>query len=586
MRATKAISCSSSKARCPAASAAASLLFTFNHCFFLFHTTIKIITLVLLLPPPVYSQEMSWYVTWTAGKLCDKKPAAEIETWESSYTTLQACCDAKFNYDYDNCCNPTFSELGSCLEESLAETCGQRTCSNGLYSQSLCQCVCIPPFTLDSAGDCTTKGSGAIENPFASCVINVDCPWWSNPMLLEKCDSGSEIPEGIYTVDWTREECCERHHPGSTYCIASDVDVLSNIDELLVDFDSIPVKFSISNLPDNLMSTIVDINKLKQTVRNVLKDVVLELSQSVEDLGVNSVQESTRYFEHEGGKNQLGGIDIYYDVKVIPVLGQDFTPIIIQEMFDSFQNIEEEIQGYVRKEVYVNICMNDGQGEPKVDDQYDDNSLSAPWGTSLFDKCTSYPEEVTITFRFKDLPQAVIDNTIFFDNIKMQIMEAYRELVTDDDDASTDGMILLSIVDKGEVSLPDGIIDVFFKIIVKGVYDDVKYASAIEEKIASSRQVIVTRLQKFTATGPNRDVIWCTKEEDALTVCAPGEEEEVAPLGGVNGAKALPGWAYSVIIVTGCVVGMIVLFCLCRVCECEGCFNNRKISRGPTRNAR
>ena len=93
-----------------------------------------------------------------------------------------------------------------------------RTCSNGgLYSDEMCTCMCVPPYSLDEDGDCTATpaagGNGSNgENSFASCQVNIDCPWWSNPLILEKCDTGSEIPEGVTELDWTREECCERHH--------------------------------------------------------------------------------------------------------------------------------------------------------------------------------------------------------------------------------------------------------------------------------------------------------------------------------------------------------------------------------------
>jgi hypothetical protein len=458
--------------------------------------------------------------------------------------------------------------LESCFEES----CKERTCTNGLYSDSACKCLCVPAYTLDSAGDCTTKvsavGGGVIENPFASCTINVDCPWWSDPMRLEKCDSGSEIPDGIYTLDWTREECCKRHHPDSKYCNAeaaegggSGGDPDDFVDLSL--FEVIPVKFSISNLPDD---DTIDITNLKEKVRNVLKDVVLGLTRRVTtDLEVSSVQETTRFFGDEGGENLLGGIDVYYDVKVIRVPDQEFAPLIIQEVIDSYENILEDIQDYVLTEVYVNICMED------------DSALEVEG--SSFNRCTVQAEEVTIKFRFKDLPQEIVDNTKLFDNIKMEIVEAYKELLTDDDDASIDGMILLSILDKGDVSLPDGIIDVSFGILVRSINGDVTYASAIEEKITISRQVIVDRIQKFTDKNPNRNVNWCTKEKGALTVCTPGEVVALA--------KPFPPWKYAVIVI-GCVVGVIVLICLCRVCKCQGfasCVHNRKISRGRTRKA-
>jgi len=467
-----------------------------------------------------------------------------------------------------------------------------RTCSNGgLYSDEMCTCMCVPPYSLDEDGDCTATpaaggGGSNGENSFASCQVNIDCPWWSNPLILEKCDTGSEIPEGVTELDWTREECCERHHSGSRFCNGSAGGVDTDENMNLGKFEVIPMKFSISNLSDD-----VDIADLKEQVRTVLKDFLLELSirfTGAADLGVSSVKETTRFDALEKGMDQVGGIDIYYDVKVIREPEQEFAPTIIEEVIDSYANIVKGIQDNVSKDIYVNICM---EG-----DEANSDSTSPMVPLSLFNRCTLKPVEVTTKLIIKDLPQEIMNNTASFDEIKMVVMEAYKEILTDDDDGSLPP--LLSIADKEDVSLGNGTMEVHFNIAFRRGNNGVSYASAVEDKIARSRTDIVDRLQSYTDEDTDWNVNWCTKES-ALTVCAPGDE---ALLGGVTASepenasktgnasepksetkKSFPLWGYITI---GSVAGVIVLVCMCRCCKLEGsCCRSRKVSRGRTKKA-
>ena len=424
-------------------------------------------------------------------------------------------------------------------------------------------CLCIPPFGLDSNGDCTATGGGS-ENQFASCVVDVDCPWWSDPLRLEKCDTGSEIPEGVTALDWTKEECCERHFPGSKYCNG----IVANVeggggggggDDDLDMLEVIPVKFFIGHLPDD--EDEIEIAALKEQVRTVLKDFLLDLSvrfTGAADMGLSSVKETTRFNEIEGEQKnqQLGGMDVYYDIKVIREPEQEFAPTIIEEVLDSYENIVQDIQNKTSTELYFNICMEDDKGFV----------IPSPMGSlSSFNKCKLQPNEVTAKFRFKDLPQEISNDASSFDDIKLVIMKAYKETLTESGDGSIDGMTLLSIVDVTEVSFDDGTIDVQSNIVYKGENDDVAYASAIGDRIARSREIIVNRLKSSMG-----EYNWCTKEEGTLTVCAPGEK----------GITPFPVWGYILI---GSSVGLIVLVCLCRF---EGsCCARRKVSTGRSRKA-
>ena len=461
------------------------------------------------------------------------------------------------SYDYDNCCNPTAPGLPTCTEEF----CVDRTCANGgLCSKELGMCLCIPPFGLDNDGDCTATG-GNNENQFASCEVDVDCPWWSDPLRLEKCDTGSDIPDDVTALDWTREGCCERHYPGSKFCngIAVVVQGDGGGDEYvdLDMFELIPLKFFFGNLPDDEDG--IDIDDLREQVRIVLKDFLLNLSirfTGAVEMGLSGIKETTRFNGLEN-KNQLGGMDVYYDIKVVREPEQEFAPTIIEEVLDSFDDIVQDIQNKTTADIYINICVEDNGGGLTIND-----SSSLMGSLSSFNECKLQPKEVTTKFRFKDLPQEIRNDAASFDGIKMIIMEAYKEMLTGGD-GSIDGMMLLSIVDMGEVSFDDGTVDVQTNIVYEGENNGVAYPSAIGDNIALSRDIVLNRLQSSMG-----EYNWCTKEEGTLTVCAPGEK----------GITTFPVWGYILI---GSSFGVIVLLCLCRFTG-FGCAN-RKLSTGRSR---
>lgn len=48
-------------------------------------------------PPP-----LRYFATWKQGKLCESKRV--FEDWEQPFDSLQDCCNEKFSYDYEACC--------------------------------------------------------------------------------------------------------------------------------------------------------------------------------------------------------------------------------------------------------------------------------------------------------------------------------------------------------------------------------------------------------------------------------------------------------------------------------------------------
>ncbi len=328
-------------------------------------------------------------------------------------------------------------------------------------------------------------------------------------------------------------------------------------------YELVTVKFHFRNLADD-----VDMSNLKDELRKVLKDVVMQLAQRVSDMGISSIDQSTTIFieDDEGGGDEDQGIDIYYDVKIVKVPDQEFAPLVIQEVIDSYQNMVEELN--IPIDVFLNICFKEG-------------GKAGGGGEVAFDKCTVQPEEVATKFSFTDLPQELLKNTTFVDDINLQMIEAYQDILSPDANDALDGMILLSIKDETEVSLNSGSIDMFYNLIVRGVNDGLMFAPAINEIIASesSKEVIFDRIKSYT-TANDWNVNWCMNSERMeLYAC----EAPKDPIAVVATAKTpFPGWGYAVI---GGVVGLIILFCLCCVCKCRPSCANRKVSRGRTKRA-
>lgn len=46
-----------------------------------------------------------YYATYTDGESCSTKSSSELNSWETSYNTLNECCAKAFGWDYDTCMN-------------------------------------------------------------------------------------------------------------------------------------------------------------------------------------------------------------------------------------------------------------------------------------------------------------------------------------------------------------------------------------------------------------------------------------------------------------------------------------------------
>ena len=83
-------------------------------------------------------------------------------------------------------------------------------CTNGMFVEESCSCVCITPFCHDTMGDCTIpNGSCPSQQLSPTCTSGVDCPWWVNTLKGESCITGNVVRVNLCAV-FVCHFCCWR----------------------------------------------------------------------------------------------------------------------------------------------------------------------------------------------------------------------------------------------------------------------------------------------------------------------------------------------------------------------------------------
>lgn len=93
-------------------------------------------------------------------------------------------------------------------------------CGYGLWNEDSCECNCVPPYCFNEIYQ-SCISPGACPNAFEGCTPHVDCPYFANPMT-GKCESGSTVAAGVYTIFRTSQECCTTNYPSdASVCLAT-----------------------------------------------------------------------------------------------------------------------------------------------------------------------------------------------------------------------------------------------------------------------------------------------------------------------------------------------------------------------------
>jgi hypothetical protein len=49
------------------------------------------------------NEDTKYFASFADGSFCSSKPAASFESWESSFSSLEECCEIAFSWDMDAC---------------------------------------------------------------------------------------------------------------------------------------------------------------------------------------------------------------------------------------------------------------------------------------------------------------------------------------------------------------------------------------------------------------------------------------------------------------------------------------------------
>eukprot|EP00956_Cyclotella_meneghiniana_P044030 scaffold298543_cov146-Cyclotella_meneghiniana.AAC.1 len=250
-------------------------------------------------------------------------------------------------------------------------------CTNGMFSDSKCSCICLPPFCPDSSGDCTQPVGSCGEDQIqpGGCTRGVNCPWWKNALKAESCTTGTTVPAGMWNIYASLSDCCAVNFPFSEVCnVAKGTEsptkhpTIAAVEE--TPFETVPLLFKVEGLPDD-----VNMRALKDEMKLVLTAILSMISDSVPDMKLSSIDErdarrrlgeslattvETTNNNAGSGRELLRSVEMYYDVNLIRVEGTHFGPIIIQSLKEAMSDVQNRIETtktqYLDGDINVNFC--------------------------------------------------------------------------------------------------------------------------------------------------------------------------------------------------------------------------------------
>ncbi len=170
------------------------------------------------------------------------------------------------------------------------------------------------------------------------------------------------MPDGLWDVSPSEEECCSANFPTSTRCyIELEAQPSKHPTVSLTDEDGqeiIPIQFVVIGIPDD-----ASIGEVKAEMLSALKRILLQLSEEIEELKVTNIEEKfmrkTRNLsKQKDAKKKMimplrtsnhpraleQNIEAYFDVSVVYQAEVQFGPIIIKAIRDSYDEIISQIQ--------------------------------------------------------------------------------------------------------------------------------------------------------------------------------------------------------------------------------------------------
>jgi len=419
-------------------------------------------------------------------------------------------------------------------------------CGYGLWNVYSCQCDCIKPFCRDGNGDCYVPGGSCDENPFKDCTNSVDCPWWIFGEDSERCYTGNKIPAGVWDLFASEQACCGKHKLCDTMKPTSEPTkqpiAAPKFEDL---FEVIPVKFSVVSLPD-----VVEMKELKDEMLIILKRILINLAESD---GMDDALKTTNVVEKPplvDRKMRVLAKDLNVDYAVTVVRqNEDFRPIILDWIEDSYGEIIQRIQDYIDRKYFdtdmkLNMCTTDYGQIRMCGDVVEVAHLRVTPAQVVHQV---FP--IKATFKVND--------EFSINKLAQQFIEIYQGILAD-----VDGLNITTIEVADIVNLPGGYVDVLFEVHSQTLGEALG-EDAVTQTIQGRLDDILGQIQSHSDAGIFDALNWCIDKDGIFIEC---EEEKVAEL--PNTIYQLPIWAIIVLAEAGLLLCCLIFYCIVtRICR-------------------
>mmetsp|Transcript_189 Transcript_189/g.481 ORF Transcript_189/g.481 Transcript_189/m.481 type:complete len:659 (-) Transcript_189:99-2075(-) len=408
-------------------------------------------------------------------------------------------------------------------------------CTNGLFNQKECRCDCIKPYCPSpQTGDCTTGGICDNENPWADCIPEENCPWFLDDSVPESCTTGSQLPQGLLEIFQTRNACCFVNFPYSNTCPEeTNPPTAKPAPKNDNPFQEIPLKLGLTDIPNDF-----DSRALKDELLLILKKVVVELAERMDDLRITKIEEDfsrNTGVVAEAEDDRDATLDIFFKITVVRVEGFDFPSILITWIRDSYDDIvvmirEYTSQTYFGTKVGLNWCT-----------QPEDMTES-----SLFSECNY--ETTKFSTRIKQVAEVPLK----------QMGEDLAKIHRRNIERDIDGIKVSKVYVKEILGLPGGYAEVVFEVESEQEYDT-NYEDIILETIQKNEEKVLEEIQTYSIMELEKDLYWCldTKER-VYTTC----EKPIIVM------EEPPSSGFPLMIIVGIACGVIVLVFAGIACIC------------------
>jgi hypothetical protein len=483
-------------------------------------------------------------------------------------------------------------------------------CMSGLWNTITCTCDCIPPYCADSTDGACREATGCVGRPWGTCIMGVTCPWWKTiPVSTttttttvedeEICQSGTDIPPGVYVIFASQQEC--EIKVGSSETAA--VNTVASLDNNPTGFETVTLKFTVDGLPSNIPSE--DMVILEEEMEYVTRWALTTLAEKLGDdnLIVTGIEKNknTTLIEESGDElerianndgpssiednmmmmTSTSSSNVYYDITLVQRNNgeEKYGPIIITGLKDIYPEIMEMIAEsssrlYLVYGVELFWCYDDG----------DDDMILY----NTYVMCSANTETVAYTIRFDNVPLISQNQTLStsdWDTLIDEVIGDYRNKLQNVDRLDIVDMRIAGVVN---LHPDDGDTNTYTKevkldiVVVDRLATD--FSPIIKSTLLNTKNSTLELIQS-SDTSTKLNLKWCVNDSGQFTECTKRLDADEADDKGrlilrdvTVGALTLPVWAIIVLFAVAC-----VLVCCC-TCWCLLAYLNQRDESKNERN--